>query len=103
EEESGLPIPLGAIVARRSLDAVLLADVVRASVERAWADPAATAAYVAAYAAEMDPEVQQQHIGLYVNEFTRDLGAEGFAAVEALLGRAAADGLVPPVDPTLLR
>ena len=39
---------------------------------------------------------------LYVNAFTEDLGAEGYAAVDALLGRAAAEGLVPPV-PTLAR
>jgi len=39
------------------------------------------------HAQEMDPEVAQQHIGLYVNEFTRDLGADGLAAVEALLAR----------------
>ena len=100
EADTGLPIPLGAILARRSLDVAALARVVRASVEHAWADPAASAAYVAAHAAEMDPAVQQQHIALYVNEFTRDLGEEGYAAVDALLGRAAAEGLVPPVDST---
>jgi 1,4-dihydroxy-6-naphthoate synthase len=53
---------------------------------------------VAAHAAEMSPVVQQQHIALYVNEFTGDLGEEGYAAVRALLGRAAGAGLVPSVD-----
>ena len=33
----------------------------------------------------MAPDVQPQHIELYVNEFTRDLGDEGYAAVDALL------------------
>jgi 1,4-dihydroxy-6-naphthoate synthase len=47
----------------------------------------------------MDPAVQQQHIDLYVNEFTRDLGAEGYAAIEALLTRSAAAGLTPPCPP----
>ncbi|TAM93389.1 MAG: 1,4-dihydroxy-6-naphthoate synthase [Jatrophihabitans sp.] len=97
EADTGLPIPLGAILARRDLNGAAIARTVRASVEHAWSDPAASAAYVAAHAAEMDPDVQRRHIALYVNAFTRDLGAEGYAAVDALLGRAAAAGLVPPV------
>ena len=51
--------------------------------------------YVAAHADEMSPDVQPQHIALYVNEFTRDLGDEGYAAAEALLDRAHAAGLTP--------
>ena len=97
EETTGLPIPLGAIVARRSLDAEALAATVRASVEHAWAAPEASASFVAEHAQEMDPSVCQQHIDLYVNEFTRSLGEDGYAAVEALLSRAAAEGLVPPL------
>ena len=95
EGDTGLPIPLGAILARRSLDLDALAAFARASVEYAWAQPAASAEYVAAHADEMSPEVQQRHIALYVNEFTRELGEEGYAAADALLGRAHAAGLVP--------
>jgi 1,4-dihydroxy-6-naphthoate synthase len=73
--------------------------VVRESVERAWADPAASAAYVARHAAEMDPEVQRRHIELYVNGFTADLGEEGRAAVRTLLDRAAAAGVTPACPP----
>jgi 1,4-dihydroxy-6-naphthoate synthase len=103
ETDTGLPIPLGAIIARRSLaDVAGLTAAVRASVEYAWADPTASAGYVAEHAAEMDPAVQRAHIELYVNEFTRDLGESGRAAVRALLGRAAAAGLTPPVDPAAL-
>jgi 1,4-dihydroxy-6-naphthoate synthase len=99
ESETGLPIPLGAIVARRRLDTGRLAAVVRESVERAWADPAASAGYVARHAAEMDPKVQRQHIELYVNRFTADLGEEGAAAVRALLDRAAVAGFTPSCAP----
>ncbi|MFJ6385460.1 1,4-dihydroxy-6-naphthoate synthase [Kitasatospora sp. NPDC092039] len=105
ERETGLPIPLGAIVARRSLGAERLraiADAIRASVRQAWADPAASRGYVLAHAQEMDLDVAEQHIGLYVTEFTEDLGEEGYAAVRALLTRAAAEGLVPPLDPGAL-
>jgi 1,4-dihydroxy-6-naphthoate synthase len=50
----------------------------------------------------MDPDVQARHIALYVNDFSVDLGADGRAAIDGLLGRAAAAGLVPRVDPRLL-
>jgi 1,4-dihydroxy-6-naphthoate synthase len=95
EADTGLPIPLGAILARRGLDAAMITRVVRASVEYAWAHPAASAGYVAEHADEMSPAVQQQHIALYVTEFTRDLGAEGYAAITALLDRAHTAGLTP--------
>jgi 1,4-dihydroxy-6-naphthoate synthase len=95
EADTGLPIPLGAILARRGLDAGALTAVLRESVEYAWAHPDASAGYVARHADEMAPDVQRRHIELYVNEFTRDLGEEGYAAVETLLGRAAAEGLTP--------
>ncbi|WP_062217154.1 1,4-dihydroxy-6-naphthoate synthase [Streptomyces sp. NBRC 109706] len=101
ESTTGHPIPLGAIVARRSLGEERLAAItaaIRASVRAAWADPEASAAYVREHAQEMDPEVAKAHIGLYVNEFTADLGESGLAAVAELLGRAADAGLVPRVD-----
>ncbi|HEY0871221.1 MAG TPA: 1,4-dihydroxy-6-naphthoate synthase [Acidothermaceae bacterium] len=103
EADTGLPIPLGAIIARRSLDTDVLARSARASVEHAFAHPSASASFVAAHASEMDPDVQARHIALYVNEFSVDLGDEGYAAIDALLKRAADAGLVPPVDPAGLR
>jgi len=103
EEDTGLPIPLGAIVARRPLDRERIAAWIRASVEYAWAHPEASRAYVMRHAQEMKPEVAQAHINLYVNRFTADLGEEGYAAIETLLGRAAREGLVPAFDPSLLR
>lgn len=96
EGDSGLPIPLGAILARKgTVDPVEAAAWIRESVRQAWADPAASRDYVLSHAQEMEPDVVDRHIGLYVNEFTADLGEAGFAAVEALLGRAADAGLVP--------
>ncbi len=103
EKETNLPIPLGAIIARRSLDLKALANWTRASVEYAWANPDASRDYILHHAQEMDPKVAQAHINLYVNSFTANLGEEGYAAIEALLNRAAAAGLVPEVDPALLR
>jgi 1,4-dihydroxy-6-naphthoate synthase len=91
EQDTGLPIPLGAILARKgTVDPDQAAGWVRASVRAAWADPAASRDYVLAHAQEMEPDVVEQHIALYVNEFTEDLGDEGRAAVDTLLDRAAA-------------
>jgi 1,4-dihydroxy-6-naphthoate synthase len=86
EGETGLPIPLGAILARRgSVDPEAAAEWIRASVRYAWAHPEASRDYVLAHAQEMEPDVVDQHIALYVNGFTEDLGSEGHKAVEALL------------------
>ncbi|MFF8944466.1 1,4-dihydroxy-6-naphthoate synthase [Streptomyces sp. NPDC014864] len=105
ESTTGLPIPLGAIVAKRSLGAERLnrlAESIRTSVRMAWDDPEASRPYVMEHAQEMDPAVADQHIGLYVNEFTAGLGEDGYAAVRGLLTRAAAEGLVPPLGPDAL-
>ncbi|MFF8670272.1 1,4-dihydroxy-6-naphthoate synthase [Streptomyces sp. NPDC015242] len=98
EKLTGLPIPLGAIVARRSLGEPLLhriADTVRASLRAARRTPAASRAYVLRHAQEMEPDVVDRHIGLYVNEFTADLGQDGLHAVRTLLDRSARLGLLP--------
>ncbi|MDF2922390.1 MAG: 1,4-dihydroxy-6-naphthoate synthase [Paenibacillaceae bacterium] len=95
EADTGLPIPLGAIVARRSLDPDAVASWVRASVDYAWAHPEASLSYVLEHAQEMSLDVAKAHIGLYVNEFTANLGEDGYGAVEALLARASREGLVP--------
>ncbi|MFC7545248.1 1,4-dihydroxy-6-naphthoate synthase [Plantactinospora sp. GCM10030261] len=98
EGDTGLPIPLGAILARKAtVDPVAAADWIRTSVRRAWADPAASRDYVLAHAQEMEPDVVDRHIALYVNEFTADLGEAGRAAVDALLTRAATAALTPPL------
>ncbi|MFC5145586.1 1,4-dihydroxy-6-naphthoate synthase [Streptomyces aureoversilis] len=105
ENTTGLPIPLGAIIAKRSLGAERLrelAEAARTSVRMAWDDPEASRPYVLEHAQEMDPKVADQHIGLYVNEFTAGLGENGYAAVRGLLTRAAAEGLVPPLGPDAL-
>ncbi|WP_047153919.1 1,4-dihydroxy-6-naphthoate synthase [Aneurinibacillus tyrosinisolvens] len=103
EADTGLPIPLGAIIARRSLDLEAISGWVHASVEYAWAHPEASQEYVMSHAQELSPEVAQAHIDLYVNKFTGNLGEDGYAAVTALLTRAAKEGLVPEFDLALLR
>lgn len=103
EKDTGFPIPLGAIIAKRSLDTDKITEWIRASVDYAWEHPDSSKEYVMEHAQEMSEDVADSHIDLYVNEFTRDLGKDGFAAVESLLARAAAEEIVPAVDLSKLR
>jgi Predicted periplasmic solute-binding protein len=92
EETTGAPIPLGVIVARRSLGAEALRRIsacIRASLENANAGPGAGRAFIRAHAQEMDEGVLAKHIAAFVNEFSLDLGEEGRFAVERLVARAA--------------
>ncbi|MGB3546490.1 MAG: 1,4-dihydroxy-6-naphthoate synthase [Saprospiraceae bacterium] len=98
EETTGFPIPLGGIVLRRTFPEDVyrrVARVLARSVAYARAHPSVSLPYVRAHAQEMDDAVVQAHIGLYVNEFTEDLGAIGRAAVEHLFERARETGVVP--------
>ncbi|MNW64050.1 1,4-dihydroxy-6-naphtoate synthase [compost metagenome] len=103
ESDTGLPIPLGAIIARRDLDHESITGWIRSSLQYAWDHPTDSREYVLDHAQELSPEVAKSHIDLYVNEFSMNLGDDGYAAISALLNRAAAEGLVPAVDPALLR
>ncbi|HJV67258.1 MAG TPA: 1,4-dihydroxy-6-naphthoate synthase [Geomonas sp.] len=98
EEETGHPIPLGGIAARRSLGEATLCALERGiarSVDFAFAHPGVARPYIRSHSQEMSDEVCDAHIGLYVNDFSRGLGEEGEAAVRVLLERAAAAGIVP--------
>ncbi len=88
ERTTGAPIPLGGIVARRTLAPAVRREVdrlVRASVEHALARRPAVSGWVRRHAQEMDETVMRRHIDLYVNEFSIDLGDAGRAAVRTLL------------------
>lgn len=91
ERTTGLPIPLGAIAAKRTLGSDVIASlnrVIRRSAEYALANPDVPMPFVRAHAQEMDEAVMRAHIALYVNEFSVDLGPEGHRVVATLLERA---------------
>jgi 1,4-dihydroxy-6-naphthoate synthase len=93
ETETGLPVPLAGIFARSDLEPELVAEAeaaIRASVEYAFAHPDASRDYVRSLSHEMSDEVCAAHIALYVNASSVDIGDEGMAAIDRLLGRAAA-------------
>ncbi|HBG05861.1 MAG: 1,4-dihydroxy-6-naphthoate synthase [Geobacteraceae bacterium GWC2_58_44] len=106
EQQTGHPIPLGGIAARRNLGRGTLLALERGialSVAHAFDQPAEARPYIRAHSQEMSDAVCDAHIGLYVNGFSRDLGVEGEAAVRLLLDRAAAAGIIPqPCEPLLV-
>jgi 1,4-dihydroxy-6-naphthoate synthase len=102
ESETGHPIPLGAILVRRDVsddEALRLDETIRTSLAYARANDAAVAPYVREHAFEMDEGVMRAHVGLYVNDYSIDVGDDGEAAVRELYKRAAAAGLIPDVTP----
>jgi 1,4-dihydroxy-6-naphthoate synthase len=104
EAETGAPIPLGGIAVRRSLpDDIKQAvnRVVRRSVEHAFAHRTASLPFVREHAQEMSEEVMYQHIDLYVNEYSVDLGSEGRRAVELLFDKARTLGVIPSIEQSL--
>ena len=103
ESETGHPIPLGAIIAKRSLNKEAIAAHIRASLQYAWDNPEASQQYVMEHAQELSPDVTASHIKLYVNEFSMELGEKGYAAITALFSGAIREGLMPEFDLSLLR
>lgn len=104
EQQTGAPIPLGGIAIKRSLPDDVKQRVnrlLRQSVEYAFAHREASLPFVRQHAQEMSEAVMYQHIDLYVNEFSVDLGAQGRRAVHTLFTRAAASGVIPPLTAPL--
>ena len=105
EDETGLPIPLGGILAKRSLGDETIRQIdrtIRQSLEYAYAHPEQPRDYIKQHAQELDDTVINSHIELYVNDFSLDLGVEGITAVETLLKQAEERGLIPACDKPLI-
>jgi 1,4-dihydroxy-6-naphthoate synthase len=104
EEHTHSPLPLGGIVARTRLGTKTLRDLddaVRASLDHAREHPVEALATAREHAAELDLDVMRAHIDLYVNDWTRDLGAQGEQALLELSRRAREAGLLGPDEPPM--
>jgi 1,4-dihydroxy-6-naphthoate synthase len=96
EQATGCPLPLGGIVASSRLPAETIQavqQVIHDSLQFALADRQAPLPTMRKYAQEFDDHVLMQHVDLYVNEWTLDLGTEGARALDELSARAASIGL----------
>lgn len=87
EQKTNAAIPLGGIAIKRSVPKEVvhtLNDLIRESVRYAWNTYPDLAPWVVEHAQEMNEDVMRQHINLYVNRYTEDLGDEGTQAVNTL-------------------
>lgn len=98
EATTGLPIPLGGIIARRALGVDMikrLESLIKSSITYSLTHREEPKGYIRSHAQEMDEQVIKQHIDLYVNSYSLNLEKEGRRAVEHLFALAEEQGLVP--------
>lgn len=101
EKLTGLPVPLGHIAVKRSVPAslaVTVARIIRRSIEYGFENPEASASFITASSKETSPEIVKKHIGLYVNEFSLDLGQKGRKALAELYRMASESGIIPVLN-----
>lgn len=98
ERLTGLPIPLGSIVIKRSLPeevALKVNRILKRSIEYAYTDSIASYEFVSNNAKEMASTVMNNHIKLFVNEFTTNLGPDGRNAINTLYSIAREKNVIP--------
>ena len=98
KEETGLPLPLGGNAVRRDLGEDMmrrLTRIVRDTVRYSLDHRAEALAYAMTFARGMDPRIADRFVGMWVNEMTLDCGERGRRAVQELLDRGHAAGVIP--------
>jgi len=98
ENHTQSPIPLGGIVVKKNLDTKIqntIDRVLKRSIEFAFNNPKSSISFMKQYAQEMNDDVMQQHIQLYVNNFSFNLGNEGRKAINTLYTEAFKLQLIP--------
>jgi 1,4-dihydroxy-6-naphthoate synthase len=98
QEEHGLPLPLGGNAIRRALGPELMASVsaaIRDSIQYALGHREAALEYAMQFARDLDPQLADKFVGMYVNERTLDYGNDGREAVRRLLDAGYRAGIIP--------
>lgn len=104
EKLTDCPIPLGGIMIRRDLPDEIkhkVNRIIKKSVQFAIKDPLSGLEFIRSHAQEMSTEVMYQHIELYVNKYSVDLGDEGRRAVRIFFDEANKKGIIPPITNSL--
>lgn len=104
ERTTSCPIPLGGIVIKRRLDEAVqlkVNELIRQSVQFAFANPKSGIDYIRAHAQEMEESVMYKHIELYVNKYSEDLGVTGRAAIQQMFDKAVNLDLIPQTNTPL--
>ncbi len=105
ETKTKLPIPLGGIAIKRNLPQetkLAFQELLQKSIEMAFEQPQHTLPYVKKYAQEMNEQVMMQHIELYVNQYSVDLGEKGKKAIEMLFDMAQKKQIIPAFNGNIL-
>jgi 1,4-dihydroxy-6-naphthoate synthase len=95
---TGLPLPLGGNAVRRSLGTALMGGVsgaLRNSIQYALDHREEALAYAMQFARDLDPQLADKFVGMYVNERTLDYGEDGREAVRRLLDMGHKAGIIP--------
>lgn len=91
EKETGLPIPLGGIIAKKSLGISkikTIEELIRTSVKYSMSNKEEVMPFIKQYSQELSEKVIMEHISMYVNDYTLDIGEEGLSSLEELLKKA---------------
>jgi 1,4-dihydroxy-6-naphthoate synthase len=98
QKVTGLPLPLGGNAIRRSLGAEMIASVTQAlrdSIQYALDHREEALTYAMQFARDLDPQLADKFIGMYVNERTLDYGEDGREAIRRLLDMGHNAGIIP--------
>ena len=93
ETQKQLPIPLGGIVVKKHFLTLLkkINRIIRRSIDFALNNKKSSSEFIIHHAQEMDDDVVQAHINLYVNKLTQSLGIDGKNAIKELFKSASID------------
>ena len=97
-EETGLPLPLGANAIRRDLGAEKIrriTSLLKQSIQYSLEHREGGLAYAMNYARDMETDLADQFVGMYVNDYTLDYGEKGRAGVRELMERGYKSGVIP--------
>jgi 1,4-dihydroxy-6-naphthoate synthase len=100
ENTTGQLIPLGGIIIKRGLPKEIIHKVnrlIRKSIEYAFENPESSLAYMQENAQEMDETIMMQHVELYVNKYSIDLGCEGKEAITQMFNLAQEKRIIPKI------
>lgn len=101
ENKTGTLIPLGGIVIKRNISQETILKfnkILRKSIEYAFENPESPLNYMTEHSQEMDEKVMMQHVELYVNKYSIDLGEEGKNAISQMFNLAQEKEIIPKIE-----
>ena len=100
QQQTGLPLPLGGNCIRKDLGKTVcqeVTDILRASIQYSLDHRKEAVEYALQFGRDLDRDLADKFVGMYVNHWTLDYGPRGRQAITTLLAKGAAAGLVPPI------